>query len=120
MSDALWYLATPYSKQPDPEQAWQDACTAAAYLMKQNIRVFCPIAHTHAIATRGGDDLRKIATGNHDFWLAHDLPMMERCQGLIIVQMPKWDESFGVAFEIEHFEKTKKPIVYMRWPINVA
>ncbi len=46
-----WYLATPYSKYPGgPEPACHEACKAAAWLIRHDVRCYCPIAHTHPIA----------------------------------------------------------------------
>lgn len=113
MTEALWYLATVYTVHPQGhEQAFKDAALAAAHLMQHNIRVFCPIAHTHPISYEGG-----LGNQDHAFWMAVDRPLMERCQGLIVVKMENWENSKGIAEEIETFRAAGKPILYMEWPL---
>ena len=52
----LIYLASPYSKYPHGiMRACRDICEIAARLIKQQYRIYSPIAHAHTIAdiTRG-------------------------------------------------------------------
>jgi hypothetical protein len=109
-----WYLASPYSKYPyGREAAFVDVCLVAAKLMDRHVRLFCPIAHTHPIAryTEHPD--------TQAFWLAHDLPLLHAATGLLVVAMPGWRESSGVAWEIEYAEGAGKPIHHLPWPLDL-
>jgi len=102
------YLATVYSKHRlGIDIAWRESCRYAAQFIKAGVPVFCPIAHSHQIATQG-----LINPRDHSIWLPADLPLMEGAAGLIVVTSEGWRESAGIAAEIEHFTKAGKPIVY--------
>lgn len=105
----LVYLATPYNN-PNPfvrEERFQDACTVAASLMRAGVHLFCPIAHTHPIATKG------YLPCGWDYWQEYDRLMLAACEELWIVQMPGWDLSDGIKGEIELAMYSGKPIYYL-------
>lgn len=100
------YLATPYSKYADGiENAFRDAARLAGALLKTGVNVYSPICHTHPIAIYG-----RIDPLDHAIWLPFDQLMMDRCDNLIVAHMDGWEESKGVAYEIEYFRKAGKPI----------
>lgn len=104
----FWYLATPYSKHPRGRDiAHAEACDAAAMCFRAGVLVFCPIAHTHVIATRG--DL----PGVFDQWAEFDEVMIQASVGMIIVMLDGWDESAGIAAELILCKKLDKPVLYM-------
>lgn len=107
----FWYVATPYSKYPRGlDAAFEDACKATASLLRMGINVYSPIAHTHPIAKHGGIDPL-----DHSIWLPADAPMMDAAEGLIVVKMEGWDESYGISEEIKAFRTAGKPIIYVGW-----
>lgn len=106
---SYWYLATPYSKYPAGiEEAWKLACRAAADLIKAGVPTYSPIAHTHPIAIHG-----EIDPYAHDIWLPADEPLMESAMGLIVLTAEGWQDSFGIAHEMNRFANMDKPIVLM-------
>jgi hypothetical protein len=106
--DYLWYLASPYSNALEGiEHAYEQACFAAALLIRQDINVFSPIAHTHHIAQIGDLPVKS------DFWKRFDEPFVNLCDGIIVLKLHWWDRSRGVAHEIKCFEEAHKPIFYM-------
>lgn len=107
------YLATVYSRHPQgTEQAYRDACQAAAWCVTRQIGVFSPIAYTHGVAVHGG-----IPLTDHAIWLPADRPLMDAARGLAVLMMPGWLESIGIAHEIGVFRDAGKPIVYLTWPL---
>jgi hypothetical protein len=109
--ESYWYVATPYSKHPEGQGvAYVQACQAAAYLIRHKVPIFCPIAHSHGIAVYGNLSLL-----DHNIWLPADKPMMDQAGGLLIVKIPTWDISFGIAEEKKEFEWANKPIEYLEW-----
>ena len=107
------YLATPYSRFAGGiEQAFNEACRAAAYFVRRGESVFSPIAHTHPIAVKSGIDPLDLK-----IWLPQDGPLMNAAGELVIVKMPGWQESKGIAAEIEAFSLAGKPIRYLEWPV---
>lgn len=106
MAAPLCYLGTPYTKfKPNIICAYEEACQIAAALLSAGVKVYSPIAHTHGLAIHGNLDPL-----DHKIWLPFDEAMMNVCDVLIVAQMPGWDESFGIAHEIDFFTKANKPI----------
>lgn len=104
----LWYLATPYAKYPmGKDAAATHAAKIAAELIKNDVAVFCPIAHGHLINLNGGPADR------HDVWLPLDTKFMRFCCGIIVARMPGYHYSTGVKYEIDWFTKAGRPIIYI-------
>ena len=96
------YLASPYNHE-DPavrEERFLAACRVAAKLMRNEFNVFSPIAHSHPVAVHGGLD-----AVDHDFWMRRDLPMLRRCGAIMVLCMDGWEQSRGMAREIEEADK---------------
>ena len=104
------YLATPYSKYKggDLEAAFRDAAAIAGELLRRGVSIYSPIAHTHPIAVYGGID-----PADHDIWLPFDMAMMRACEALLVAQMDGWENSYGMAYEIDVFRAAGKPIYYL-------
>jgi hypothetical protein len=105
----LCYLATPYSKYlPGIDAAFVHAAEIAARLLKQGVRVYSPIAHTHPLAMHGHIDPL-----DHKIWLPFDEAMMDAADCLIVARMNGWEESYGVQHEIEFFSRDSKPVIHI-------
>jgi hypothetical protein len=106
-----WYLATPYSKwHLGLEDANTETQKLAAALLSIGVKVYSPIAHTHGIAAYvTGVDKR-----DHDFWLAADKPLLDAAGGLLIADLHGWQDSKGIALEIQWAKEQKKPY----WLLN--
>ncbi|MDB5358884.1 MAG: hypothetical protein JWO51_181 [Rhodospirillales bacterium] len=105
----FWYLASPYSKYIGGiGAAFRIAGENAAHLVRAGVAVFSPIVHSHIIAIRGAID-----PFDHSIWMPLDAPLMAAARGLIVLQADGWDESRGVAIEIETFKAAHKPVFYM-------
>lgn len=100
----LVYLASPYSHS-DPavmEERYQKTIAAAAHLMKTGMVVFAPIVHSHEIGKRLGKQAGgAIDPNTHEFWMHQDLPILKRCDQLIVLTLEGWRESKGVTEEIQ-------------------
>jgi hypothetical protein len=106
---SFWYLATPYAKYPGgPDIACENAAIQASILIKEGIKIFCPITHSHAISR-----FTKHLEDPHRFWLDFDKPFMKLAKGLIICKLTGYKDSRGIAEEFEYFQSANKPIVYM-------
>ena len=102
----LCYLATPYSKYPSGiDAAFIEAARITGELIKSSIKVYSPIVHCHPASVHGN-----IPPLDHSIWLPFDEAMMQACAVLIVAQMAGWHESFGVAHEIDFFERRGRPI----------
>ncbi len=89
------YLASPYS-DPDPlirKARYEAACDRTARMLQDGALVYSPIAHSHALAERG-------LPGDWMFWADHNRAMLQRCDALVVLALPGWQESEGVRAEI--------------------
>jgi hypothetical protein len=105
----LVYLATPYSRYPGGlQKAFEDACKLTARLIRNQVRVYSPIAHTHPIAIYGGIDPL-----DHGIWIPLDKPLMSASDALVVAEMETWSQSKGIQIEIDEFYKADKPVYYI-------
>lgn len=105
------YLATPYTKYAKGlDAAWKDACSVAARLLIEGVRVYSPIAHCHGLAIHGNPTILPSA---HSIWLPFDEAMMLLTDCLLVAKLDGWDKSKGVTHEIEFFQKRGRPIYYI-------
>lgn len=107
--DHLIYLATPYSHN-DPAVRQRrfevvNRVTAAMYL--RGMYVFSPISHGHPVAEAGQ------LPGDWMFWEAHNLVMLRRCTELFVLQQEGWENSKGVAAEMEAAATLRIPITHI-------
>lgn len=103
-----WYMGTPYAKyEAGHNVAFEDAAEVAAKLLERGVYVFAPIVHTHPISRY----VRKTSNVDHDFWIAFDISFMTPAHGMLVVKLPGWDKSRGVAWEIEFFKRRARPVV---------
>lgn len=108
-ASGFWYLASVYTKHPGGlDEAYEIACQAAALFLRAGVPVFCPIAHTHVVATAAA-----VSPIDHAIWLPFDRPMMEAAKGLIILQTPGWELSEGIDQERKYFKAAGKPERFM-------
>jgi hypothetical protein len=104
-----WYLASPYTFYPvGQEQAHADICCVAGKLLRRDIPIFSPIAHSHPIAEYA--DIEPMA---HEFWMRANRHLIEGAAGVIVVKLESWDESGGIEDEIKIFRQAKKPVLYL-------
>lgn len=102
----MLYIACPYS-HPDPEireHRYRMSCMAAAKLFQAGIVAFNPLANSVPAVEFGGIDLA------HSDWMAIDLPILRRCDELLILGLDDWTKSEGVKSEMFEALANAKPI----------
>lgn len=106
----LYYLATAYTKHPSGrERAFTEACMLQVRLRTQHaLRVFSPIAYMHNIARSTG-----LNGTDHEFWMECCRPFMRASDILLVAKMQGWNESRGIAEEIEAFKAMGKQIGFL-------
>lgn len=109
MKPELIYLACPYSStvRSDVLERVFKVNLAAAHLFKLGYFVFSTISHTHPIKDVSDLD------GDFDFWAEYDYRMIDHCDRLVVLTLPGWQFSKGVAAEIRHASLLKKSVMYM-------
>jgi nucleoside 2-deoxyribosyltransferase len=104
----LVYLGSPYTKYAAGiEQAFRDVSEIAAEMLRDGVKVYSPIAHTHPIAVYGNLDPL-----NHEIWLPFDQAMMDAAEAMVIADMSGWQDSYGVKYEIDYFRAAGKPVYF--------
>lgn len=102
------YFASPYS-HPDPKIKQQRHAIVNRMmfnLMRKGILAYSPLTHNIPIDQHG-------IHGNWTDWKHFDLEMLSRCDRLIVLKLPGWEESAGVAGEIAHAKELGIPIEWM-------
>jgi len=105
------YLACPYS-HPSMDvrvSRFEASAHAAADLIQRGMFVYSPITMTHPI------DLVMAAEGEtmgSDYWCDFDEAFMRVCSEMIVLTIPGWRESRGIAREARFFEDEGKPVRY--------
>ena len=104
------YLACPYSHKLESmrELRFYIANQEAARLMAEGYIVFSPISHSHPIAVQCA--LPK----DYEFWKQFDEALIGWCDEVHVICIAGWEESDGVAREIEYAKKQGKPIKYIK------
>lgn len=106
MKNKLAYLACPYS-HPDHEimEARHHLVNRMAFeLHKRGRMVYSPLTHNIPLIKLNG------GKGTWEEWGNFDLAMLSRCNELIVLTVPGWQDSKGVACEIAHAKKLELPI----------
>ena len=101
------YLASPYS-HPDPairDQHYLAACRATVSLLLSGRSVFSPIVHGHPLMQLG-------VSGDWLFWARHDQWHISRCDEVLVLAIPGWEESEGVQAEIALAQRLGKVVRY--------
>ena len=102
------YLGSAYS-HPDPairEQRFQIACRVTAALLRAGHLTISPIAHSHVLVEHG-------LPTDWIFWEKFDRQLLERCDELLVLTLPGWQESVGVQAEIRIATELNIPIRYL-------
>lgn len=106
LKSGFWYLASPYAKWKNKDDAAAHVAALAGRLLQQDVPTFSPIAHWHFIR-QYAPTLNSLT---HDQWLETDKHFVDQAHGLIVAGLPGWNESTGVAQEIKWFKEVGKPM----------
>ena len=110
MDKKLIYLGGPYS-HPDEtvrKKRYNTYRKASMLILdKHDCLVFSPITHSHPIVTVKNFPER---LWSYDIWLQLDRRLLSVCDELWILDIDGWQDSKGVALEIEHAKEIGIPI----------
>lgn len=108
---SIAYLACPYT-DPDPrvkEMRLLLVTRVAFDLMRQGVMVYSPLTHNVPIDQLG-------MHGNWVTWKDFDHGMLRRCDRIIVLRLPGWEKSPGVAAEIACAKEQGLPVEWMDLP----
>lgn len=105
----MMYLCVPYSHDSAiiREQRFRAACRAAAKLMAEGKIVFSPLSHSHPIAVQCG-----LPTG-WEFWEKFDREFIAACTEVVVLRLPGWETSVGIAAELRIAAELGRPVSYI-------
>jgi nucleoside 2-deoxyribosyltransferase len=112
----LIYLASPYSST-DPQVVLDrvDATAQAlARLIESGELVFSPIIHSHPIAHLVSFSALNHTEGELSGWMKFDFDFISKCDEVWVLQLDGWEQSRGIAAEIEYAESQQKPVRYIQ------
>ncbi|MFZ9164487.1 MAG: DUF1937 family protein [Ilumatobacteraceae bacterium] len=107
----FFYLASPYSldgiaTEEAKQRRFESVVKCQAYLMESGFHVYSPIAHTH-------EAQKTMAKHDTKWWLERCRPFLECADGLFVLQLPLWEVSVGVQWEIEFARNANMTIAYL-------
>jgi hypothetical protein len=104
----FWYLCSPFSSEDSDvrRRRYEQALSATATLMLRDYCVFSPLSHSIPLT-----DPRFELPQYHEFWMKQDLAILEASVGVIVLQLPGWEQSKGVQAEIAHAKACGLPVI---------
>lgn len=106
LKSGFWYLASPYTKWKNKDDAAAHVAALSGRLLAQGVTTFSPIAHWHYIRQYAP----ALNSMTHAEWLKTDKLFVDQAYGLLVAGLPGWNESSGVAQEIAWFKEAGKPM----------
>ena len=106
------YLSTPYSHDDEDvrNMRYEQVTTVAAeIIMLDGHNVFSPITHSHPLVHFS----RSPMPDTFDGWEAIDYQYIDWCDELLVLMLPGWDRSRGVANEVKYAIQTNTPVIYI-------
>ncbi len=105
----LVYVASPYTHS-DPNvvsERYEQVSRLTAKLVAEGMAAISPITYGH--------HLLEFYTMPSDwgFWMDFCIALLSKCDRLLVVKMPGWEESRGVQAEIRYAQDHGIPIEYM-------
>ena len=108
----FFYVASPYRKYfGGIEMAASVAARLCAELVDRGVEVYSPIVLSHEYARFSKIDPMDAR------WLIIGRPIMAAAAGIIVLKMPGWDISTGIAGEVIWFRDRGRPIYHLDVPL---
>ena len=103
------YVASPYShpRQYVREDRYHAVCRAVVKMIQDGLVVFSPIIHSHVLHDTYG------LGGDWSFWQRIDEHMIDLCEKVVVLKLPGWEESKGIAAEVAYAERVGKVVEWV-------
>ena len=103
------YICSPYSSSDPFVRYWRydAACKFTASMIRAGHVVFSPIVHSHVLHETYG------LGGDWSFWQRIDEHMIDLCEKVVVLKLPGWEESRGIAAEVAYAEKVGKVVEWV-------
>ncbi len=105
----LVFLSAPYSAVPDKAHLYETVMrTSGLYMIRnQGARVVSPLFFAPALP------LVPEMGSDYNFWGDYSRELLQKCEKVIVLKYPGWDESTGVKDEIATALTAKIPVEYL-------
>ncbi len=104
----LIYISAPSPKpNGDKEQRFNDIAKYSGNLLKSGYHILCPMTL--------GINLTKVIQlpEDREFWMKWCIKLLSKCDEIHVLMFEGWEESIGVAEEIEFAHNNKLVIKYI-------
>ena len=102
-------MASPYSHQNTAVEDLRAEAAAVNAVYLEAVTgelVFSPICHSHPIARLGQQK------GDWRRWQDFDRWFIERCDKVVVLRLPGWQDSKGVQAEMDYAREICKPVSF--------
>lgn len=108
LNQGFYYLASPYSGTEDEmESRYASAVQACGWLLAKHLFTYSPIVSCHPIAKTYG------LPREFEFWQQFNNVMIRKSAGLVVLQIPGWEKSRGIADELVQARRSDRRLRYM-------
>lgn len=104
------YIASPYTS-PDPaimEERYLAAEAYTAKLLSQSRWCYSPIVHCHSLS------LHHSLPSSFSYWKSYNTALLRVANALHILQLPGWEDSVGVTYEMTLAHHLTIPVTYIK------
>lgn len=103
------YVAAPYTHLSKRIMSLRETMITATvgYLIDNGMHAYSPITESAQYQKNAGLD------GTWDFWGTRDTDILRRMDELLVLMLPGWEDSVGVAAEVEIAKRLGMKISYM-------
>lgn len=103
------YLAAPYTHKSRRvmRKRFIAANKLAAYLYDNGHNVYSPLTHSVLIS-----HYTKAQTDDSEYWVDRVAQFIKSCDTFVVLQLPGWEESQGIAKETRIAKSLGMPVVY--------
>lgn len=116
MENKLIYIGSPYSHSEKivMEENFKRVSRLAAKLCAEGVVAFSPITYGHTLL-----DFHEMPH-TWDFWQNFCITFLDHADKLVVYKMPGWENSKGLAAEIEYAKENNIPVEYIEFEEEVT
>lgn len=104
------YLASPFWHEDSAvrHNRYLAATQAAGTFILDGILIFSPITHCYPIDQEHPDNF------SNSKWTTISMAYLKRCQSLLVLELPGWNRSTGVAGELAYARRNRLSVIQAR------
>ena len=112
---SYYYLSNPYNGTEQEKSERVEICSRVCFhFIRQKIPVISPVIHNHAMNHQ--QDIATILKEipfeeRFDFIMDFDFNLLKPAKAMLLLKLPGWDKSKGVAYEIDFCKQHAIPII---------